>query len=80
LTAPEGAKVAVSLIGPFMVTVSEAEELLVEPEPTPVHEMKAKPPFGVASINTVAPAFCHPEGGDTVPSDPAAMVRKNCSP
>jgi hypothetical protein len=56
-TVLAGAKVAVSVIGPFIVTVAEAEEPLKEPEPEPVHETKEKPLLGVPSIGITALAF-----------------------
>jgi hypothetical protein len=70
-----GAKVAVSVIGPFIVTEVEVKVPVNEPEPDPVHETKVdpfhetkvKPLLGVASIGTTALAFCHPVGGVVVP-------------
>jgi len=57
-----GAKVAVSVIGPSIVTEAEADVPLNEPIPAPAHETKAdpfhetkmKPVFGVASIGNLA--------------------------
>jgi hypothetical protein len=80
------AKVAVSVIGPFIVTEAEADEPLNEPEPDPVHETKVdpfhetkvKPLLGVASIGTTALAFCHPVGGVVVPPALDWMVRRYC--
>jgi len=81
-----GAKVAVSLIGPFIMTEAEAEVPLNAPEPDPVHETKVdpfhetkvKPLLGVASIGISALAFCHPEGGVVVPPGLDLMVRRYC--
>jgi hypothetical protein len=52
-----GAKVAVSVIGPSIVTVAEGEVPLNEPEPEPVHETKVKPLLGKASIGITALEF-----------------------
>ena len=52
-----GAKVAVSVIGPSIVTVAEGEVPLNEPEPEPVHETKVKPLLGKASIAITALEF-----------------------
>jgi hypothetical protein len=38
-----GAKLAFSVIGPFIVTEAEADVPLNEPEPDPVHETKVDP-------------------------------------
>ncbi len=81
-----GAKVAVSVMGPFIVTEAEADLPLNEPEPTPVQETnvdpfqetKVKPLLGVASIGTEASAFCHPVGGVVVPPGVDWMVRRYC--
>ncbi len=81
-----GAKVAVSLIGPFIVTEAEAEVPLNAPEPDPVHETKVdpfhetkvKPLLGVASIGIIALAFCHPVDGVVVPPVLDLMVRRYC--
>jgi hypothetical protein len=81
-----GAKVAVSLIGPFIMIEAEAEVPLNAPEPDPVHETKVdpfhetkvKPLLGVASIGISALAFCHPEGGVVVPPGLDLMVRRYC--
>ena len=86
VSAVIGAKVAFSVIGPFMVTQAEADVPLNEPEPDPVHETKVdpfhstkvKPLLGVAIIGTSVLAFCHPEGGEVVPPPLDWMVRKYC--
>ena len=52
-----GAKVAVSVIGPLIVTEADGELPLNDPEPEPVHETNVKPMFGVASIGITALAF-----------------------
>jgi hypothetical protein len=52
-----GAKVAVSVIGPSIVTVADGEVPLNEPEPEPVHETKVKPLLGKASIGITALEF-----------------------
>jgi hypothetical protein len=70
-----GANVAVSVMGPFIVTEAEADVPLNEPEPDPVHETKVdpfhetkvKPLLGVARMGTWVLAFCHPVGGVVVP-------------
>jgi hypothetical protein len=49
-----GAKVAVSVIGPSIVTVAEGEVPLNEPEPEPVHETKVNPLLGRARIAITA--------------------------
>jgi hypothetical protein len=57
-----GAKFAVSVIGPSIVTDAEADVPSNEPKPAPAHETKAdpfhetkmKPLFGVASIGILA--------------------------
>jgi hypothetical protein len=81
-----GAKVAFSVIGPFIVTDAEGDVPVNEPEPAPVHETKVdpfhetkvKPLLGVASIGTAALAFCHPVGGAAVPPALDRMVRRYC--
>ncbi len=52
-----GAKVAVSVIGPSIVTVADGEVPLNEPEPEPVHETKVKPLLGKANIGITALEF-----------------------
>lgn len=52
-----GAKVAVSVMGPFIVTEADGELPLNEPEPEPVHETKVKPLLGIASIGITALPF-----------------------
>jgi len=57
-----GAKVAVSVIGPYIVTDAETDVPLNEPKPVPAQEMnedpfqetKMKPLLGVASIGMLA--------------------------
>ena len=86
VSAAIGAKVAISMIGPFIVTEAEADVPLNAPEPDPVHETKVDPfhetkvnPLsGVASIGTIALAFCHPVGGVVVPPVLDLMVRRYC--
>ncbi len=81
-----GANVAVSVIGPSIVTEAEADVPLNEPKPAPAHETKAdpfhetnmKPLFGVASIGTLAYAFCHSVSGVAVPPAVDLMVRRYC--
>ena len=81
-----GANVAVSVMGPFMVTEAEAEVPLNEPEPDPVHETKVdpfhetkvNPLLGVASMGTWVLAFCHPVEGVVVPPALDWMVRRYC--
>jgi hypothetical protein len=81
-----GAKVAFSVIGPFIVTEAEGDVPVNEPEPAPVHETKVdpfhetkvKPLLGVASIGTTALAFCHPVDGAAVPPALDRMVRRYC--
>jgi hypothetical protein len=73
-----GAKVAISVIGPFVVTEAEGEVPLNDPEPEPVHETKAKPLLGVASIGITALAFWYPVGGATVPPALDCIVRRYC--
>jgi hypothetical protein len=73
-----GAKVAVSVIGPFIVTEAEGELPLNEPEPEPVHETKVEPLLGVASIGITALAFWYPVGGATVPPALDWIVRRYC--
>ena len=81
-----GVKVAFSVMGPFIVTVAEAEVPLYEPEPAPVHEtkvdpfqeVKVKPLLGVARMGTWVLAFCHSVGGVVVPPGVEWMVRRYC--
>jgi len=53
----DGAKVAVSVTGPFITTEAEGEVPLNEPEPEPVHETNVKPPPGIARIGITALPF-----------------------
>ncbi len=73
-----GAKDAVSVIGPFIVTEAEDEVPLNEPEPEPLHDTKVKPLLGVASIGITAFAFWYPVGGATVPPALDCIVRRYC--
>ena len=69
-------KVAVSVIGPPIVTEAGLVAPENDPVPVPLQFVKLKPVLGLAVIETVEPLFFHPLGGVTVPPVPAIMVRK----
>jgi hypothetical protein len=81
-----GAKTAVSVMGPFIVTEAEAEVPLNDPEPDPVHETKVdpfhetkvKPLSGVAVMGTWVLALCQSVEGVVVPPGVDWMVRRYC--
>jgi hypothetical protein len=69
-------KVAVSVIGPFIVTEAGLVVPVNEPEPTPVQLLKVNPCFALAWIETCFPRFCQPLTGFTWPPCEAFIVRK----
>ena len=64
----EARKFAISVIGPFIVTVDGLLDPENAPTPLPDHTPKEYPEIGVARIVTGTLAFCQPEVGVTVPS------------
>src|SRR5947209_16528747 len=71
-----GVKLAVSVIGPFTVTLAGLLEPLKDPEPLPVQLLKPNPALGAAEMPTPVPLLYQPLGGLTVPPDPVFIVRK----
>ena len=71
-------KFAVSVIGPFIVTLAGLLAPVNDPEPLPVHPLKLKPLAGVAEIDTTCPLLNQALDGLTVPPVPAFIVRKCC--
>src|SRR5438552_3896883 len=74
-----GVKFAVSVIGPFIVTLAGLVVPLNDPVPVPLRLPKLKPAFGVAEIFTVCPLLKKALDGLTVPPVPALIVRRNCA-
>ena len=71
----QGEKVAVSAMGPFMVTLAGLDVPVNEPGPTPVQKENCEPGLALAWIVTTLPAFCHALAGRTCPLPEPAMVR-----
>ena len=63
-----GENAAVSVIGPFMVTLADAVVPVNEPGPEPVQPVKTKPALGAAEIPTTVPGLKkEPLAGLTAP-------------
>ena len=71
-------KLAVSLIGPFIVTLVGLLVPVKEPFPVPLQPVKLQLAFGVAEIVTFWPLLYQPLAGPTVPPAPAVIVKKYC--
>jgi hypothetical protein len=71
-------KLAVSVIGPFIVTFPGLFGPVYDPDPIPVHPVKLNPLFGVAVIVTPCPLLKKALEGLTPPPAPAFIVRKYC--
>jgi len=71
-------KLAVSLIGPFMVTLAGLVAPVKEPDPLPLQPLKPKPSLGDAEIGTLWPLLNQPLDGLTLPPVAAFIVRKRC--
>lgn len=70
------AKLAVSVIGPFMIKVAGLPEPLKDPTPLPIQPVNVKPLFGKAEMVTLCPALIQLLNGLTVPPVPAFIVKK----
>src|SRR5215471_2556773 len=77
VTDTTGAKVAVSLIGPFMITEAGLFSPVKDPGPLPVQPTNVRPALGMARIETTLPAAWNPLAGVTVPPSPALVVSMN---
>ncbi|HXJ70920.1 MAG TPA: hypothetical protein VNM39_18625 [Verrucomicrobiae bacterium] len=77
VTDTTGAKVAVSLIGPFMITEAGLFPPVNDPGPLPAQRMNLRQASGVARIETTLPAVWNPLAGVTVPPSPALVVSMN---
>ncbi len=78
LISDRKSKLAVSLIGPFIVTRVGLPIPEYEPLPLLVHAPKAKPLDAVALMFTTALLLFQPLAGLTLPPGPAFIVRKYC--
>ena len=62
------------VMGALIFTLAGLAQPLYEPDPVPVHPLNPKLAFGVALIDTLAPASNQPDGGVVVPLAAACMV------
>src|SRR5450432_489677 len=76
----QGVKVAVSVMGPFIMIEAGLVVPVNDPGPLPIQLEKWKLGDACALITTLLPPFCHPLTGSTAPPAPAFIVRKYCLP
>src|SRR5690349_7043701 len=74
------AKIAESVIAPFIITFAGLAVPVKEPEPVPFQDLKMKPVFGKAWIWTVPRESKKADAGLTKPPFPATTLSLNCVP